>query len=70
MMPATCVPWPKRSLAPCAAGLITAEPITRDAPVASRKSGRSPAIPVSMTATVTPRPVARPHACGASTDQG
>ena len=57
MMPATCVPWPKPSPAVVAPGAVTTFATMRDAPLASRKSGMSPAMPVSMTATPTPRPV-------------
>ena len=49
------------SSAVVASGLTTAEPMTRERLSVSetRKSGRSPAMPVSMTATPTPRPVPR-----------
>ena len=57
MMPATCVPWPKPSPAVVAPGDVTTFATMRDWPLKSLKSGMSPAMPVSMTATPTPRPV-------------
>jgi hypothetical protein len=49
------------SVADLASGLTTAEPMTREVLSSEerRKSARSPAMPVSTTATPTPRPFAR-----------
>src|SRR5947207_748143 len=73
MMPATCVPWPYASPDVTAPGFVTAEAMTRD-PVSPLKSGMSPAMPVSMTATPTPLPVYEPdaelHARSAWTEAG
>src|SRR4051812_26302973 len=58
-MPATCVPCPYVSVLVWASGLVTTEATTREVPSddETRKSGRSPAMPVSMTATPMPLPV-------------
>src|SRR5215210_1826197 len=45
------------SAAVVASGFVTADCSTRDWPSAPAKSARSPATPVSMTATPTPLPV-------------
>ena len=61
--PATAVPWPYVSVAVVALGSITAEAITREVVSLCEvwKSGRSPAMPVSITATPTPAPVLWRH---------
>ena len=57
------MPWPYWSFASVAHGFVTAEAITREpCQPGVWKSGMSPAMPVSITATPTPRPVARDHA--------
>src|SRR3954469_19403042 len=70
MIPATCVPWPYVSAAAVAPALVTTDATTREVPSAPAKSGRSPSIPVSITATPTPLPVVAPHAAGAETESG
>src|SRR3954462_1267129 len=70
MMPATWVPCPYVSATVVAAAFVTTDATTRDAPSAPAKSGRSPAIPVSITATPTPLPVVVFHAAGAKTEVG
>ena len=58
------------SAAVVASGFVTREATTRDSPPSSVKSESSPSIPVSITATPTPSPVASDQLCGASTENG
>src|SRR3954468_9080570 len=70
MMPATWGPCPYVCATVVAAAFVTTDATTREVPSAPAKSGRSPSIPVSITATPTPLPVVAPHAAGAKTESG
>ena len=57
MMPATCVPCPTSSPGRVAPGLAITLAVMRELPSAFLKSGMSPLMPESMTATPMPLPV-------------